>query len=473
MKSQDIKGVIVTTGGGYPDVPPFHPGVAYPEYEGPISERPNYAYDGVRKVFADMGLDADNFGSSAWNPLGTMIHPGQDVFIKPNLASHEYGRKKEKLSGDVFSVITHPSVVRAVADYAALALKGEGSITIGDNPTLDADFAVMKEVTGLHDVAEFCAQRFGISCKLLDLRGEWCSDIRYYGLRSCMTSLPGDPRGMEVVNLGRRSYLAGLNPLLFRGVFSNRFETMRHHHGRIHRYGVSKSIYDSDVFISLPKLKSHHKVGATLNVKGLVGMCAKKNYLVHWRIGYPSWGGDEYQEPERLAHHFDLMWRHMISTFGINTLWAKSHGRIAKWLRARTAFPGYRGAWEGNDTCWRMAADLYNVLVSRKRQTFSLVDGIVGGDGNGPFCTGRKPCHVLLASSDLLVADAMAVRLMDYRMEHIKYLKALLNEHDIDLSRVPVVGCGMDTKEFWSEDEPRHFCFRPPDNWPTLAIPKG
>ena len=40
-------------------------------------------------------------------------------------------------------------------------------------------------------------------------------------------------------------------------------------------------------------MKTHQKVGATLNLKGLVGTISNKNQLVHWQVGYPEINGDE------------------------------------------------------------------------------------------------------------------------------------------------------------------------------------
>ena len=69
---------------------------------------------------------------------------------------------------------------------------------------------------------------------------------------------------------------------------------------------------NADVFISVPKLKAHHKVGATLNVKGLVGTVQSKNELPHWRIGFPSVGGDEFPEPV-LLDKLLLFARHLLT----------------------------------------------------------------------------------------------------------------------------------------------------------------
>ena len=59
-----------------------------------------------------MGLDAANFGTRSWNPLGELIRPGETVLLKPNLV-----RQSHQFNDDWEHIITHGSVIRAVADY--------------------------------------------------------------------------------------------------------------------------------------------------------------------------------------------------------------------------------------------------------------------------------------------------------------------------------------------------------------------
>ena len=51
---------------------------------------------------------------------------------------------------------------------------------------------------------------------------------------------------------------------------------------------------DADVFINIPKLKSHKKVGLTCALKNLVGINANKNWLPHHTEGTPDKGGDQF-----------------------------------------------------------------------------------------------------------------------------------------------------------------------------------
>jgi len=475
---------ICKVNGGYPTLAPFNPDEAYPEYGGgEIAAQPNPVYRGVRETLRLLGCDSRRFGTAAWNPLGAWVRPGDRVFIKPNLLTHEY-RTSSGTRGDVFSVITHPSVVRAVADYAAIALQGQGEIIIGDNPCIDADFNQLLAVTQLKTLEPLYRERFGVRCRVLDLRPLRTTNLEYYGFKSKTERQAGDPELSTVLNLAEQSCFYGLNPLLFRGVFTNRWETMRHHHGRRHEYSISNSILNSDVYISVPKLKAHHKVGATLNVKGLVGINSNKNYLVHWRVGFPLFGGDVFPVAHRLADYFIHAARAAAADLLPEPLYLRLRARLkggpfdrALQLRKKSGHENFRGAWDGNDTCWRMAADLYKIFVNdvsgfrqgRQMKFFSVVDGVLGGEGNGPFTPSPKPAGVVLAGEDLLRVDCVAARLMDYDLRQVRYLDHLLNEEGLDERGINVLSEDFDVSNYF-EGGARYLRFAAPTGWPHLAL---
>ena len=472
--------------GGYPATPGFDPDTAYPEYPGEVGPKgTNPVYDAVRRALRDLGLDRDHFDTAAWNPLGDVVRPGDRVVVKPNLVTHEF-RASCGFAGDLFSVITHPSVVRAIADYAAIALRGQGSLVIADNPSIDADFDALLEASRLKALEEVYPQLFGIDCAVLDLRPRRTADLAYYGYRSKTTPLAGDPLGDTILDLGRHSFFQGLNPLLFRGVFNNRWETIRHHLGSRHRYSVSNTMLDADVFISVPKLKTHHKVGATLNIKGLVGINSNKNHLVHWRIGFPRTGGDEYPEPPRSIDYLVVSCRHLLLDLLPEGLTLRLRGALKNTPLSvllndigGVSFRAYRGAWSGNDTCWRMAADLYNVYIrdlarhrtppGRPLRVFSVIDGITAGEGNGPFCPSSRNANVIIAGENLLAVDAVACRLMDFSAHRIPYLRNLLLQEDWSLDDLSVV-VGGDRDEGFFDTRRRYLDFRPPLGWEALPI---
>lgn len=354
----------------------------------------NYRLESVKetlkKCFSDIGLPDKN-------PFSKFIRKGQKVFIKPNWVASRW-RESCSHKDSLYCVITHPSVIEAVADFVAEALDGDGEIIIGDNPSIDADFHELMEFTGIKRLEA----KYNVKTTVLDLRPIVCDDLANYGKKNLMVSQKGDPSGKVEVNLGKDSLLYGIDPTRFRGVFDERDETIASHTGETQLYTYARSLYDADVYISIPKMKTHQKVGVTLNLKGLVGSISNKNQLVHWQVGYPEIKGDEYPSKE---------------------LWEKS----------QTAKVTHRGAWPGNDTIWRMVVDLYKGMLKKERAYFSVVDGIVAGEGQGPFCPTSKYANTLIAGENLLDVDIVTARYMGFEPRKIKYLNYFINEYDGNL----------------------------------------
>ena len=371
------------------------------------------------KGFQLLGFDADN-------PLGYLIKPGATVFIKPNWVAHRY-RASCREQYSVFTTITHPSVIAAVAKFVDKALDGKGKIIIGDNPSIDADFDALLKIQQLDRL------KLQSELRIYDLRPLLCSDLKFYGLKHKMSKGPGDPMGETMVNLGQDSLFYGLNPRLFRGVFTDRTETLRSHSGTSHLYSFSNSIFHADVYISIPKLKTHHKTGVTLNLKGLVGTVSNKNLLVHWREGFPGIGGDAY--PNFLS-----------------------------WLADRFRKVKKRGAWPGNDTIWRMVVDLYKAFQKGPKKFFSVIDGILGGEGNGPFCPEPKDSRILILGTDLLETDIVATRLMGFQYRHIKYLDYLIKEKRITPQHIDFIS-DLYTWADLFESHDKLLDFKPPHRW--------
>lgn len=367
----------------------------------------------VDRLMADLGLDAHN-------PFGYFIKPGMRIFIKPNWVASRW-RESCSHKDDLYCLITHPSVIEAVADRVAIALQGHGEIIIADNPSIDADFGELMAHTGLRRLET----KYNVPCHIYDLRPLVCPSLDVYGKRDKMVRMAGDPNGEYVVNLGKESLLCDVDATLFRGVFDEREDTIAAHNGERQIYTFSNSVYSADVYISIPKLKTHQKVGATLNLKGLVGAVSDKNQLVHWRIGYPEKGGDEYPD----QHSYE----------------EAQHAKVT-----------HRGAWPGNDTIWRMVADLYLAMQKKQnRRYFSIVDGIMAGEGQGPFCANAKYAGTLIAGNNLLATDLASVRYMGLDPEKIKYLNYFIRKEKINLDRdIHVMIDGQKIEGFFASPSP-------------------
>jgi uncharacterized protein (DUF362 family) len=119
-----------------------------------------------------------------------------------------------------------------------------------------------------------------------------------------------------------------------------------------------ETLYNADLLVSMPKLKTHHWAGVTLSLKNMFGVVP----------------GSVYGWPKNILH------------------WQGIHNSIL---------------------------DINSSLPIRQ---FAIVDGIIGMEGNGPLQGQAKNSGVLIFGKDLVAVDATAARLMKIEPKKIKYL---------------------------------------------------
>lgn len=470
--------------------PPFHPHIPYPEL--PFSEfsaNLNLPYHLLRDLLHNLGYDSQNFGKKEWNPFGSFIKPEQTVLIKPNFVQH-YNAS----GGDLFAVITHPSILRAIIDYCFIALKGIGRIIIADAPQMNCNWKQLMEALKLDTIQEFYHSKFNFNIEIYDLRNFFLIDPQQPAYSKNRERSLGDPLGSVIVNLGQLSSFYGLPSENYYGADYDRNETISHHHGETHEYCVSKTILSADVFISVPKMKVHKKVGITMNLKGLVGINTNKNYLIHYRLGLPNKGGDQYPHGQKIADNFVINMQRWLfdKALAKQTQWGDLAYKIALKVYRMFISPVRKvsvstiihdsGNWYGNDTTWRMTADLAKILFfadskgklhnSLQRSIFCVVDGIVGGENDGPLAPEVKPCGCLVIGKNPFVVDMVATRLMGFSIRKIRQFDLIFNKNwnfSINsLSDIEVLLCGNKIKgESFFDPSWRDpiFCFKPHPAW--------
>jgi uncharacterized protein (DUF362 family) len=426
--------------------PPFDPPQIFPETpfaEGGIDAE-NEVYQSVREIFRLLGYDLENYGKPNWNPLGWLIKPGETIFLKPNMIAERHYYKPEVWN----YVITHGSLIRAVADFAFIALQGAGKIIIGDAPSTEADFDKIIKRQGLREIQELFRRTKNFEIEILDLR-----DVRWVERDRVVldeVKLAGDPRGKVNFNLAENSLFAELDGQNRRyyGAFYDTDETNEHHRGGRHDYSISRSAIEADVFINLPKLKTHKKCGLTVNLKSLVGINANKNWLPHYAFGSPATGGDQFPAETAKANLENavvgkakkiLLQKNPLAQFA-----ARKTKNLAYKFFGGTEEVVRSGNWHGNDTVWRMCLDLNRVLLfgqpdgefrpkNAPKRFYSLVDGIVAMDGNGPVAGEPKNCGILIAGSNPTAVDFVCARLMNFDYRKIKIIARAFDEHRFPL----------------------------------------
>ena len=199
---------------------------------------------------------------------------------------------------------THPAVIEAaIASFRSL---GARDVVVAEGPGHRRDNEYLLTASGVYDVINEHRVRY------VDLNTD---DVRLTKLRSSLTDL-------------RQLY-------------------------------IPETLFNADLLVSMPKLKTHHWAGVTLSLKNMFGIVP----------------GSIYGWPKNALH------------------WAGIHGSIL------------------------------DINSSLPIPQFAIVDGIVGMEGNGPLQGQAKQSGVLILGEDLVAVDATAARLMKIEPRKIDYLE--------------------------------------------------
>ncbi len=421
---------------------PFSPGTVYPELSAmpyPVETgKENPTYGAVRALFLQLGYDADHAGSPEWNPLKGLVKPGERVMLKPNLVYHQHPCGEHA----VLSMITHASLIRPVVDYILLATSGDVQLTIGDAPVQGGDFEHACKLSGIDDLVNYYrAQGVDIACR----------DFRM------LKTLPNkmDVLDRRVTLRGRDSFyrvdLKEKSELCDVMDKRDRFEitdygygaVKKHHTQSRNEYFIPREVLEADLFVNLPKMKTHRKAGLTCAMKNLVGINGDKTSLAHHIRGTKDTGGDEFSKNSLKAKAKVRFWTFLktnrpgikvasaIKWFFQKFVWG---GQTMK-EHSMSHNPGTfsEGSWHGNDTIWRCVKDLNKIIFyadkrgnmqdTMQRRYLFIADGILAGEGEGPMEQSEKPFGLVLAGENPVYGDYAAARLMCYNYLHIPCIR--------------------------------------------------
>ena len=356
------------------------------------------------------------------------VFKGAKVVIKPNWVMGGHLVKKD----DWDYVVTHPTVIEAVLDIVLEKLDGTGEILIVDNPMAMADFDELMRRTKIREIVSKKEIK-GTKVKVYDLRSEqW---FQLFGLYVRRKKLNGDPLGHVSINLKEKSEFCNKPSKNYYGADYDVEEVRKFHNNTDNIYVLSKTILSSDIFINLPKLKTHRFAGITVAMKNLVGTTAIKNSLPHHTVGSPENGGDAYPRSgagnkvetgilkvlRKLLKPRNPIISYPLALFKYlyNMVFGKSY--VGNTIRY--------GEWHGNDTIWRTLLDLNKIILycnkdgnmqdTVQRKYYCVVDGILAGEGNGPLTPDKKECGVIMFGDNPVVIDTVAATIMGFNYKKI------------------------------------------------------
>lgn len=370
--------------------------------------------------------NADKIYEALPRQLFSIISPGDTVILKPNwvLEEHQYRQ------GEWEQVITHPTVVTAVLRMVVNHLGESGRIIITDGPELSANFDKILSYQPVDEWKKITSQH-NINLQIIDLREELYILDKNVTIKK--VKLPGDPKGKITANLldekseffghkkSRKGYFGGGSDIS---------EANLAHDGHTNLYSVSRTVLGADVFINLPKLKTHKKGGITCSLKNLVGINTYRNYLPHNSIGTPSEMGDQFPESDTKSRIestlMPFIHQYILNKPLLGKLFSPFIG-IGKKVFGDNRETIRGGSWYGNDTLWRMILDINKVLLYmdqngnlkddssfKLKKYISIVDGIVAGEGNGPKAPDAVNAGYLIAGLNPVSVDAVCARIMDF-----------------------------------------------------------
>lgn len=415
--------------------------------------------------------------SPDWNPLSEIISPGDFVVVKPNLVSSR--NLHQKITGDKLEASsTHGSLLRPILDYALRATGKTGHVRVVDTPVEGCEIDNVTRPLGIHAVIDDLKQS-GHDVAFLDLRyfrvvpKFLLDDVRLWGRSLNLgvllrKKLPGDPMGYRTVDLAEQSFFSKPNaPQGDRLRFHrSHYETpvVHHTHGR-HEYSIPRTVLSADVVINLPKMKTHKKTGVTLSLKSAIGLSNEKYWLPHFTAGDPSIGGDEYDRPQQHTEKLE----NRLSRFPL----PGDHSLVARAPKSDSQPKIIDGSWEGNDTLWRTILDLNRILffIDRDgqlqphpvRKYFTLVDGIVAGEGEGPLGATPFAAGLLIGGVNPILVDAVVANTMGFPPEKMPMIREALGSALLPGS---VLGNVQPTQD----GPPLARRFVPPRSWPSLLL---
>jgi len=351
---------------------------------------------------------------------------GKKVLLKPNWVRHD------RIPSDEICLRTHDSFLLAALE--TVLKRSPKEVLIGDAPIQGCHWS--RVVTDqLRETMAKLEERYSVPVSI--------KDFRRVAFDPALNDASENRRPLDkylIFDLGPASFLEpiteeGKNN--FRVTVYNPDRFIESHSKGMHKYCITRELFETDLVISLPKVKTHQKAGITAALKNIVGLNGDKDFLPHHRIGGTGRGGDCYPGNSRVRYMAELAYDEGNRNKGnfLFTVWTRVAALL--WRLSLPSQYDHPGAgWYGNDTTWRMVMDLNQIVYfgtadgglapSQQREFYSLSDGIIGGQGDGPLFPDPLPLGVVGFTNSSALNDVCMAHLMGMNVDKIPLLRAAM-----------------------------------------------
>lgn len=357
------------------------------------------------------------------------------ILLKPNFV------KQCENPDDEICLFTHPRFI--IATLKVLLPCQPSAVVIGDAPIQDCHWDKMLPEY-FYESVNALSNKYNIPIKVVDFR-----KVIFDPKTNTFGKSKRNDDDYLIFDVAQRSWLEPITktPNQFRVTNYNPDRMALSHAKGMHKYCVAKEVFDADIVITMPKIKTHRMACLTNSLKILVGINGDKDYLPHHRLGSTEQGGDCYKET-----HILRTWSEKLIDF------ANRHRGAFYYLPLRyliavmwrlscpTKEYSMNAGWYGNDTVWRMVMDLNVIALYGKkdgtlaeepqRTLYTLCDGIIGGQKSGPLEPEPLALGVASFSNDAYLMDEIAGYLFGLEVEKVPLLReaARLNfSKDVEL----------------------------------------
>lgn len=339
---------------------------------------------------------------------------GKRILLKPNWVLHS---QKEE---DEICLRTHDNILLTV--LKVVLKQSPSSVKLGDAPIQISKWEEIAQRRILNEI-EILQDQYEIPISIVDFR-RVTFDPRNNSLESDRRSLDE----FVIFDLAEKSFLEPISKRKksgFRVTNYNPDRLAESHRLGMHKYCITKELFNADIVISIPKIKTHEKTGITGALKNLVGVNGDKDFLPHHRVGGVGFGGDCYPGMNILRRTSEFFRDYANRNMG--NKFYKPLIRLSDifWVLSKPMdVHQVAAAWYGNDTTWRMVMDI-NLIANygiadgttsevKQRDLYSLTDGIIGGQGNGPLYPDPLPLGILAFTNDSALNDYVMAILMGF-----------------------------------------------------------